>query len=620
MRVVAEARCSTTTDQRLLDTEGDSEWVHTDPWRVMRIQSEFVEGFGALAELAARHQRLRLRPHAAGTTRVRAGVQLGRALVEAGFAVITGGGPGAMEAANRGALEAGGISVGLGIELPFEQGLNQYVDIGVNFRYFFVRKTMFVKYAQGFVVLPGGLGTLDELFEALTLVQTRKVTRFPIVLFGTEYWSGLVDWLRNTLVGQGKASERDLLLFHVTDDVDEAVALVTQGDGRSGPGRGGGPGSGAGPGAGAGRARVDARTSCPSTSADDRRALGPGRRPSRPTGTVPPDRGVRRIRAAEAAVPARSGAAAEARGRTVPHGAAPGAATAGGRWPAMDGHHVQHLPGLRHLVDPVDLRAQPGRDRRRRQRARQPFLHRLVERLADEVLVRQGDQHRPAGRRHLAEPAGRLQRVPGVLPEVVARVDHDPVPRARPAPTARSASPRVTRRMSAITSSYAIRCGRVRGSAPPACVHTRPGAVPRGDLRQPGVHPAPGVVQQVRARLADRLADLVPPGVDADHHVRVAPADLGDEADRATRLLLGRHLLAGTGLHSADVDDRGALRHRLLDAGERGLVTEGRALVVEGVGRPVHDRHDHRLVRVEFAPSQPQHPACFLLRSCRLRP
>lgn len=137
-----------------------------------------------------------------------------------------------MEAANKGAREAKGVSVGLGIELPFESGLNPHVDIGVNFRYFFVRKTMFVKYAQGFVVLPGGLGTLDELFEALTLVQTGKVTRFPIVLFGTAYWSGLVDWLRDTVVAQGKASEHDLLLFHVTDDVDEAVDLVTKEVGR----------------------------------------------------------------------------------------------------------------------------------------------------------------------------------------------------------------------------------------------------------------------------------------------------------------------------------------------------------------------------------------------------
>jgi uncharacterized protein (TIGR00730 family) len=217
-----------TTDQRLLDTEGDSEWVHTDPWRVMRIQSEFVEGFGALAELPSAISVFGSARTPVGSPEYEAGVRLGTALVRAGFAVITGGGPGAMEAANRGAREAGGVSVGLGIELPFEQGLNQHVDIGVNFRYFFVRKMMFVKYASGFVVLPGGMGTLDELFEALTLVQTGKVTRFPIVLFGTEYWGPLVDWLRNTVVGQGKASERDLLLFHVTDDVDEAVALVSK--------------------------------------------------------------------------------------------------------------------------------------------------------------------------------------------------------------------------------------------------------------------------------------------------------------------------------------------------------------------------------------------------------
>ncbi|MGX2994718.1 LOG family protein [Streptomyces sp. JNUCC 64] len=217
-----------TTDQRLLDTEEDSGWVHTDPWRVMRIQSEFVEGFGALAELPSAISvfgSARTRPD---TPEYASGVEIGRALVEAGFAVITGGGPGAMEAANKGAREAKGVSVGLGIELPFEQGLNPHVDIGVNFRYFFVRKTMFVKYAQGFVVLPGGFGTLDELFEALTLVQTRKVTRFPIVLFGTAYWNGLVDWLRDTVIASGKAAEKDLLLFHVTDSVEEAVQLVTK--------------------------------------------------------------------------------------------------------------------------------------------------------------------------------------------------------------------------------------------------------------------------------------------------------------------------------------------------------------------------------------------------------
>ncbi|MFH8365758.1 TIGR00730 family Rossman fold protein [Streptomyces sp. NPDC018031] len=217
-----------TDDQALLDTQPSAAWVHEDPFRVMRIQSEFVEGFGTLAELGKAVSVFGSARTLRDSPEYEAGVRIGRALAQAGFGVITGGGPGAMEAANKGACEAGGVSVGLGIELPFEQGLNPYVDIGVNFRYFFVRKTMFVKYAQGFVVLPGGLGTLDELFEALTLVQTKKVTRFPIVLFGTAYWTGLVDWLRGTLVAEGKASTADLELFHLTDDVDEAVALMSK--------------------------------------------------------------------------------------------------------------------------------------------------------------------------------------------------------------------------------------------------------------------------------------------------------------------------------------------------------------------------------------------------------
>ncbi|WP_326688132.1 MULTISPECIES: TIGR00730 family Rossman fold protein [unclassified Streptomyces] len=217
-----------TTDQRLLDTAGPSDFIHQDPWRVMRIQSEFVEGFGALAELGPAVSVFGSARTPVDAPEYEKGVRIGQALAEAGFAVITGGGPGAMEAANKGALEAGGTSVGLGIELPFEQGMNQYVDIGVNFRYFFVRKTMFVKYASGFVVLPGGLGTLDELFEALTLVQTQKVTRFPIVLYGTDYWKGLIDWVRGSVVAEGKASERDMELFHVTDDIDEAIKLVTK--------------------------------------------------------------------------------------------------------------------------------------------------------------------------------------------------------------------------------------------------------------------------------------------------------------------------------------------------------------------------------------------------------
>ena len=196
---------TSTTDQRLLDSRGPSDWVHTDPWRVLRIQAEFVEGFGALAELGPGDRGLRLGAHHARPPVVRRSPsRSAAALVEAGFAVITGGGPGAMEAANKGATEAGGVSVGLGIELPFESGLNHWVDKGINFRYFFARKTMFVKYSQGFVVLPGGLGTLDELFEALTLVQTHKVTRFPVVLIGVDYWQGLLAWLRDTVLDDGK--------------------------------------------------------------------------------------------------------------------------------------------------------------------------------------------------------------------------------------------------------------------------------------------------------------------------------------------------------------------------------------------------------------------------------
>ncbi|MDQ2796100.1 MAG: TIGR00730 family Rossman fold protein [Actinomycetota bacterium] len=217
-----------TTDQRLLDSRSSSDWVHTDPWRVLRIQSEFVEGFGLLAELGSAVSvfgSARTRPeHPEYAT----GVELGAALAKAGFAVITGGGPGAMEAVNRGASEAGGVSVGLGIELPFEQSLNNWVDVGINFRYFFARKTMFVKYAQAFVIMPGGFGTLDEMFEALTLVQTQKVTRFPVVLFGTAYWSGLLQWLRDTVQPAGKVGAADLELLHLTDDVDEAVSFIVE--------------------------------------------------------------------------------------------------------------------------------------------------------------------------------------------------------------------------------------------------------------------------------------------------------------------------------------------------------------------------------------------------------
>jgi hypothetical protein len=220
----------TTTDQRLLDRRGPTDWVHTDPWRVLRIQSEFVEGFGLLAELPRAVSVFGSARTPSDHPYYAAGVEMGAALARAGYAVITGGGPGAMEAANRGASEADGLSVGLGIELPFEQELNEWVDLGISFRYFFVRKTMFVKYAQAFVILPGGFGTLDELFESLTLVQTRKVTRFPVILYGEEYWSGLIDWIRQTMVPAGTISESDLDLLTVTDDIEEIISVIQASD------------------------------------------------------------------------------------------------------------------------------------------------------------------------------------------------------------------------------------------------------------------------------------------------------------------------------------------------------------------------------------------------------
>lgn len=212
-----------TQDQQLLE---GNDWQHRDPWRVLRIQAEFTEGFDTLAELgpaisifgSARTQPTD--PHYEAVQR------MGAALVARGYSVITGGGPGIMEAANKGAYEAGGISVGLGIELPFEQGMNPYVTLGIKHRYFFARKTMFLKYSQGFIVAPGGFGTFDELFEALTLTQTGKVTHFPIVLFGVDYWSGLLGWLADRAVAQGTISAADLELITLTDSVDDAVAQM----------------------------------------------------------------------------------------------------------------------------------------------------------------------------------------------------------------------------------------------------------------------------------------------------------------------------------------------------------------------------------------------------------
>jgi uncharacterized protein (TIGR00730 family) len=219
---------ATTTDQRLLDRRGPSDWVHTDPWRVMRIQAEFVEGFGLLAELgiavsvfgSARSQR--------ETSDYKLAEEIADGLVRAGYAVITGGGPGIMEAANKGAAEAGGVSVGLGIELPMESGLNDYVNVGVEFRYFFVRKTIFVKYSQAFVVLPGGFGTMDELFEALTLVATGKITMFPIVLVGSEYWAPLLDWLKNTMLDRDYIGASELALLRIADDPEGVVKIIKE--------------------------------------------------------------------------------------------------------------------------------------------------------------------------------------------------------------------------------------------------------------------------------------------------------------------------------------------------------------------------------------------------------
>ena len=217
-----------TTDQRLLDSRGPADWVHTDPWRVLRIQSEFVEGFGMLAELGPAVSLFGSARTPRDHPEYVLAERIGQALAHAGYGIITGGGPGTMEAANKGCSEAGGVSVGLGIELPFEQGLNEWVDIGINFRYFFARKMMFVKYGQGFVVMPGGFGTLDELFESLVLVQTQKVTQFPVVLVGSDFWAGLLDWIVNTLEPTKKISASDFDLYHVTDDPDDVVSIIKE--------------------------------------------------------------------------------------------------------------------------------------------------------------------------------------------------------------------------------------------------------------------------------------------------------------------------------------------------------------------------------------------------------
>jgi hypothetical protein len=200
--------------------------LKTDPWRVFRIMGEFVEGFDALGDVidgVSIFGSARTQPT---DPQYQAAVETARLLALEGIPIITGGGPGIMEAANRGAVEGGGLSIGCNIELPFEQGTNAYVRRSINFRFFFVRKMMFVKYSTAFIVFPGGFGTLDELTEALTLIQTGKIKHFPVILFGSEYWQGLVDWLEQRVLKEGKIGAPDMLLFKVTDDPKEAAALV----------------------------------------------------------------------------------------------------------------------------------------------------------------------------------------------------------------------------------------------------------------------------------------------------------------------------------------------------------------------------------------------------------
>ena len=211
-----------TADERFL-RRVRAPFTDTDPWRVLRITAEFVEGFDALAEVGPAVSVFGSARVEEGTSLYETARALGGHLADAGFAVITGGGPGVMAAANRGCHEAGGFSIGCNIELPNEQWLNPWVDLGVEFRYFFARKTMFVKYADGFVILPGGFGTLDEFFEALTLIQTGKIQHFPVFLVGTAYWAGLLDWLRSTALPAGMLTEDELALVRVTDDVAEVA-------------------------------------------------------------------------------------------------------------------------------------------------------------------------------------------------------------------------------------------------------------------------------------------------------------------------------------------------------------------------------------------------------------
>ena len=216
----------TTQDEQLLESPGPDEFTHTDTWRVFRIMGEFVEGFDELATLTRGVSIFGSARTHSDDPYYKAAEETAAQLARVGFAVITGGGPGIMEAANKGAFEAHGLSIGCNIELPFEQGSNPYLTRGLKFKYFFVRKMMFVKYSLGFIIFPGGFGTLDELFEALTLIQTKKIRNFPVVLYGSTYWQGLLNWIRDYALKEGKITEQDLQLLHVTDSPAEVVKII----------------------------------------------------------------------------------------------------------------------------------------------------------------------------------------------------------------------------------------------------------------------------------------------------------------------------------------------------------------------------------------------------------
>ena len=216
---LAGHRIKRTEDEKLLERPEHPAFLDSDPWRSLRILSEFVEGFDALAEVGP----ARTKPDHPMYEMAR---ELGKILAKAGYSVITGGGPGIMEAANRGCQEGGALSIGCNIELPMEQGLNPYVDLGIEFRYFFARKVMFVKYADAFVIFPGGYGTLDELFEALTLIQTKKIQDFPVVLIGKDYWGGMLDWIKDSLLKEAAINQDDVDLLRLTDDPKEAVRII----------------------------------------------------------------------------------------------------------------------------------------------------------------------------------------------------------------------------------------------------------------------------------------------------------------------------------------------------------------------------------------------------------